>query len=290
MNACTGIITYNPDINRLYKNFSIVKGRTDKIIIIDNGSENILDIKKIFTKEENIEIICFEKNMGIAYALMKLIEIADMYEYHWCLTLDQDTICDPEIVNIYTNFIKKLSAEEINEIGMLAPKIIDRNVTPYNEISKYLKEENLNIQKAITSGSFQNVQNIRKVGNYKSDLFIDYVDNDISAKLILNGYKIISMNNTFIYHEVGNIKVRKFFYRKINILNHSSFRKYYQVRNKIYFIKSYRKTKISITYVYKSLCAELFKVVFFEDEKSEKLKAMARGFLDGVKYKNKFKT
>ena len=41
-----GIVTYNPDIEKLKKNISRIAGQVCKLVIADNGSKNIEDIKK----------------------------------------------------------------------------------------------------------------------------------------------------------------------------------------------------------------------------------------------------
>ena len=40
-----GIVTYNPKIERLIENINSIYPQVDKVIVYDNGSENIEDIK-----------------------------------------------------------------------------------------------------------------------------------------------------------------------------------------------------------------------------------------------------
>ena len=42
-----GIVTYNPDIEKLKKNISRIAGQVCKLVIADNGSKNIEDIKNL---------------------------------------------------------------------------------------------------------------------------------------------------------------------------------------------------------------------------------------------------
>ena len=41
-----GIVTFNPDIERLNENISAIINQVDKVVVVDNGSENADDIKK----------------------------------------------------------------------------------------------------------------------------------------------------------------------------------------------------------------------------------------------------
>ena len=46
-----GIVTYNPDINRLCKNLDAIKNQVSCIVIVDNASINIEEIKNLIARE-----------------------------------------------------------------------------------------------------------------------------------------------------------------------------------------------------------------------------------------------
>lgn len=52
-----GIVTYNPDIEKLKKNISRIAGQVCKLVIADNGSKNIEDIKRLAAAFENVSVI-----------------------------------------------------------------------------------------------------------------------------------------------------------------------------------------------------------------------------------------
>ena len=111
-------------------------------------------------------------------------------------------------------------------------------------------------------------------------MFIDLVDFEYCQRSILNGYKIIKVNNVFLLHEIGNITHRKFFLWDVHVKNHSSFRKYYMSRNIVYYAKKYNKsTNLIISYI--RIGKLLTITILYEDDKVDKIKAIIKGALDG---------
>ena len=42
---CAGIVTYNPDLERLRANLNNTVSQVDAVFVFDNGSENVADIR-----------------------------------------------------------------------------------------------------------------------------------------------------------------------------------------------------------------------------------------------------
>lgn len=64
-----GITLFNPDVARLEENISSIYGQVDRVICVDNGSDNIKSIEDCVLKNwKNITIIKMEKMK----ALLKL--------------------------------------------------------------------------------------------------------------------------------------------------------------------------------------------------------------------------
>ena len=103
-NIYVGIITYNPNIERLNENINAVIDGAE-IIIVDNNSENINDIEYIINKYPNIKIIKNSKNLGIAKALNQAMEYGYMNSYDWMLTLDQDSVCPFDYISKMSNIL-----------------------------------------------------------------------------------------------------------------------------------------------------------------------------------------
>ena len=137
------IVTYNPKIDRFKDVINSIVNQVDFIIIVDNGSKNINDIKEICSIKSNIEIIENDINYGIGKALNIGIEKLKN-NYDWILTLDQDSIILVNIIDIINDITK---IYDKNMIGLIYLNTKDENKkTKYDETTK----------KPIISGSIIN--------------------------------------------------------------------------------------------------------------------------------------
>lgn len=270
MNIAAGIVLYNPDIDRLEQNINAIIMQCDIVYLVDNGSNNIKNIRQFIQMLNNDKCVLIENkdNKGIAYALNQMTRRALMDKYNWILTLDQDSICPDDIILEYSKYIK------IEKIGMICPYIQDLNkanrVKKNNSFS-YVKE-------CITSGSMLNINAWKNIGGFDEKMFIDGVDFDICHRLIKYGYFILRAQNVILLHELGHCQYRKFLIWKVLAKNHSSFRKYYISRNTIYLA---RKEQTSIL---RAICQNiklLLVSVLYEKNKCSKIKNIIKGTIDG---------
>ena len=170
MAHAAGIVLYNPDIKRLEENISAIAPQVSELILIDNGSKNIDEIAELTAKYDNITYVRNDDNYGIAKALNQIIDKADELGEEWVLTLDQDTVCEPDIIETYDRFAKRAK----DNIGIITSKYKDRSV----EVDFGMTQEYEKVSFCITSGAFNNVKCIKAVGGFDEKLFIDMVDYD----------------------------------------------------------------------------------------------------------------
>lgn len=100
-----GIVTYNPDIEKLKKNISRIAGQVCKLVIADNGSKNIEDIKRLAAAFENVSVILNYENFGIARALNQIMKWSSNNGGDWTITLDQDSECSDCIIDLYKPYL-----------------------------------------------------------------------------------------------------------------------------------------------------------------------------------------
>lgn len=271
--VAAGIVTFNPDYEKLKACIQSVLFQVSVIYIVDNhsnGYENLektvelFDRKKIFIKRN-------KENMGIACALNSLLRWAEKDGYTVILTLDQDSICEESMVEQFGLLMD-------NNVGIVCPQYKDSN-EPWS-IEK--KDEIKQIISCITSGSLTRVSAWRDIGGFDERLFIDGVDHDFCYRLRKKGYIILQNNNFILYHEIGNTRTRRFLWKKICVRNHSAFREYYIVRNMIYLDKK-MGVKGYPFIVFKSIAKRIFVMLLYEKEKKEKLLNTIKGIKDGIK-------
>ena len=263
-----GIVLYNPDISRLKENIEAIISQVDKLVLVDNGCQT--DDYEQVSRDQRIVVLKHDKNLGIATALNTILRYANEHGYDWALTLDQDSVAPSNLVEVYKSVIPGKE-----RLGMVCCKIHDRNFTMQREES--LPQEDEYIDQCITSASMVNVKAWQDVGGFDDQMFIDSVDFDFCIMLRKRGWKIFKTYKTQLLHEVGHSKVVMIFGKEYLALNHSPFRYYYIVRNTIYEGRKH-------DFLFRSLlrvARAFWTVIKFEDMKSQKLKRMLKGFVDG---------
>ena len=200
MKTMAGIVTFNPNLIRLTDNIGMICEQVDKVVIVDNDSNNYSSIKNVTKKYPNVFCIHNRKNMGIAYALNQIMKYAVIEECEWTLTLDQDSVCLPDII---IRFRRWIDDTDTSDVGIVTCYNIDRNFGGEGIINPekiYARE----VPECITSGSFVNVKAYQSSDGFDDKMFIGYVDFDFCYNLRRYGYKIMKLNFVGFVHEMGN--------------------------------------------------------------------------------------
>lgn len=267
---CAGIVSYNPSIEILALNINSILPQVEQVYVIDNGSENINEIKNNFSKV--VDIIENNENRGIATALNQMCEIAYNNNFEWILTLDQDTICPNNIISCMDIFTDK------PDIGIICPDVKYDGWPQKKESSN--KDFEI-VYACMTSASLTNIFAWKKVNGFEEEYFIDYVDNEFCMKLALNGYKVFRTFSCSINHQLGISGEKKIFGKiYVRFTKHNPLRFYYMSRNNYVFIKKYKR-HLSVMKEYCKLIYILLKGILFADNKRETMKYIFKGICDG---------
>ena len=293
MENYAGIVTYNPNIDRLKENVKSIANQVKCLYIVDNNSNNYSDIAGLVGKFNNITLCHNEENMGIAQALNKIMEYSEKEGANWTLLLDQDSVVPDNIVQSYNKYIS------LEKAGVLCAQIFDNNATNKIVVNTDIQEVGI----CLTSGSYVNVKVWASVGKFREELFIDSVDNEYSIRLYFKGYKTYRINEVVLNHELG-LSQKKVFK---SVTNHNSLRRYYIARNSVlvanYFDEYLTRKKvekrdrkklnvffdyhISPTRIYLRQLQFMLLVVLYEKGKLRKLVAIVKGIIDANKMKLK---
>lgn len=277
-NVAAGIVTYNPDLQRLTENIAAIRPQVDRVILVDNGSDNALERLRPFSDSADIQIILNDRNIGIAAALNQIMAAAEAGGYPWCVTLDQDSVSPDGMVAAYLNY------DQIDDaVGIMFPLRVDRNRPNFSYKHTGDYEVSTTGLGPITSGAMVNLDAWRTVGGFFEPLFIDYVDFEFNARLFRHGYKAVRENQRVLVHELGRCEEHIFFGRKVLVTNHSPMRKYYKARNSLYYNAVYRD-QIAVRRCKKRLRHEMIKLALYEKNWPKKCIAILRGMHDFRKF------
>lgn len=270
-NIEAGIVLFNPEISRLKKNIESIINQVENIVLFDNGSSNINDVKKLLSKYANVVLLKSSKNIGIAAALNKIFEYAHgKLNGSYILTLDQDSICPSNLIQEYLKYFDR-------SVGIYTPMIKDINANKFLATSSNKTDL---VKECITSAALTSYEAWHDVNGFDESMFIDCVDFDFCNRIRLKGYKILRVNSVFLNHEIGHIKTYNVLFGKIMVKNHNSFRKYYIARNTIYMARK-SKSGFKIFLSYLRILKQIVLVLFFETDKLKKIKSLVDGLREG---------
>lgn len=295
MKIAAGIVLFNPDKERLQSVLNSLLMQVGLIIIYDN----VGNFAHFFNKDnEHILYMTQNTNMGIAYALNRIMEEAKKAGFEWVVTMDQDTLVPDDMLGEFT----QCSIDD--KTAIICPQVIDKR-RPYMSIDD--SEERFSVVDfCITSASCTNLKIWDDLGGFDESLFIDFVDNDYCKRLNIAGLNIIRCNRVIIDQQFGDIKLKSakkvaFFmwlssiFHNKNIAklsykkNVSPLRVYYVHRNLIYLNEKFKKYGgIGYGNFY---CNSFWGFLFYfslpslvrAGNKIRVLKSIVKGLRDGVK-------
>jgi rhamnosyltransferase len=172
-----------------------------------------------------------------------------------------------------------------DKTAMLVPKYIERAFLGDENWGYEVNYEN-NVQEvitAITSGNIVKTEIFEKVGLFDENLFIDYVNHEFCLRIRKHGYKIFSIQSVYLLHRLGDQKHGNFLGKNVTYTNHSSIRRYYITRNRIYVWTKY--LSVEPKWVIKDFIGsikEVIKIILYETDKVLKIKMIVKGILDAI--------
>lgn len=273
------VVWFEPDDNDL-KNINTYINDIDILYIIDNSSN---DNSYKIDRNQKIQYIFNNENIGVSKALNLAAKKAIQEGYTWLLTMDQDTVFE---LNTMSEMKKAIQKNDISKIGI---------ITPWHNTKLKIQKPKEKIDyplEVMTSGNLVNLQIYNKIGGYKDWMFIDGIDIEYGLNLSKNGYKIMRLNNVCIKHNLGDIKYKKFLWKKdILCTNHNYLRRYYMTRNYMYIKDMYINSNKEYVSKIAKQKRNILIILLFEKDKYRKIRNIIRGYLDykkGIKGKYKF--
>lgn len=262
------VVLYNPD-QKVINNINSYIDELDALYLVDNSSA---DNSTLFMNEK-IEYIPLQKNTGIAHALNVGAKKAIDHNFHYLLTMDQDSMFEKDALKNMKSIID--ADDEKNQVGIYSP-------FHKTAISEPVPEELFTSPLVVmTSGNIINLDIYKCVEGFKEWMFIDCVDFEYGLNVRKHGYTIKQINTVFLDHELGDYEIKHVFNKKIFCDNHSALRRYYIVRNSFYLYDMYHNDYPDYCQaVVKQAKQSFFYATVFEKHGFKKLIYMIRGYID----------
>ena len=286
MNYAALIITYYPD-QEAFENILKIYKQLQHIIIIDNSEKKVNFPEHLrgitILQNSNIGGIAGGINRGIEFALKNIPDLKGIFIF------DQDSSVPDKYIQKMIDFKESLNTQDIL---IYAPNFFDVNSKTFGSFYKFKRFSlkklkcNKNIiypTLTITSGMLLDIKAIEKVGFFNEDYLVDQVDNEYCIRIWKAGFKIAVNCDTVLNHSIGKRENRKLLFLTVKPNHHNFFRKYLVARNSLITLKKYPYIPVFI-WETKVLTHEILSVLFFEKEKLKKIRAIFKGFKDGLLY------
>lgn len=236
-NVVALFITYNPVLETLILSLNSVKLQVAAIVVVDNGSDNAIEIKK-YCNELSISYISNKNNIGIASATNQGVEsvLCSFPDADYILLSDQDTLYPCTYIQDAFISIEQIDCDDIcafspnvfdSVTGVFKKLYIIKNGLVYRE---HLKNNCQEVFQAIASGMLIKTNCFNYFPKMKDELFIDWVDFEWCWHVRHLGFRIMALKSLVIKHAIGDENKKR-----LNISSiHSPLRNFYIVRNGIY--------------------------------------------------------
>jgi rhamnosyltransferase len=281
--TCAVIVTYHPD-SGLFDRVARVAKQVAETVIVDNGSpeSSVQQIRKI-AEALAVHLILNTSNTGLARALNEGTRWAASQGFRWILTLDQDTLVSPDMVDtlaavaggyrnperlavIGSNYRYKVNGRLFRE------EFTDAHGFPAREMTSVL-----------TSGSLVSIDAFQTIGGFRDDLFIDCVDHEYCLRSRAWGFHVLLTSKPVMEHDIGYLTEHRLLGRRVGTSNHSPVRQYFMARNSILLIRDYlaQEPRWILKYSWDWL-KSIVLILLFEKDRIPKMKNLMRGCLDGL--------
>lgn len=271
------VVSFHPTQD-IIRNVNCTLGQVDKVVIVDNESTSASrELLSQFSAQQ-VEVIHNEKNLGVAAGYNQGIRWGQSQGFEWFLLLDQDSCPTKGMVEE----LLRVAGSHQKDLLIVGPHHEDYS-------SKWPPRSHVateSVALMITSGCFLNAQVLNKIGHYDERLFIDHVDHDYCLRFQRNGGLCLRVNTATLLHKFGEARVKRILGKAFFIQDYSAFRRYHMMRNRIVLYKRYGMFQGDWFWLdAKVALKDLVKLIFFEDNKITKLRAVGRGFVDGILWK-----
>ncbi len=272
------LVTFHPDA-QLAARVGAIAAQVGGVIIVDNGSgKEALAMLRGLALAPSITVIENDANLGVARALNLGVGQAAARGFDWVVTFDQDSRVEPDLVR--TLFAVRAAHPHPERLAVVGAGFAESaaEATPDPDAWEV-------VESVITSGSLFAVSAYERIGPFRDDFFIDYVDTEFCFRARALGYEIVRTRRALMSHEIGAPTRHRLLWAGKWTTNHSADRRYYIARNDTVMLREYGRFRHG-GWALKSLGRRLRtckRVLLYERHKAAKIAAVLQGFGHGLR-------
>jgi rhamnosyltransferase len=265
---------------------NLVKARAAcrNVVAVDNSPDADLLLHECL-REQGIHVIFNGNEGGIAGAYNRGAEVLLARQCDLIFLLDQDSDID---ASFFAGMMQ--AAAGLSGAFLIGPKIyeiaLQRCMPVIPPDKRFPKPLRIDDQTAglfptlciISSGSAISAAAYCKLGAFREDYFIEYVDVEYSLRAKSQGVPVYM--NAAVTLRQNNGRIER--HGKLFTTNHAAWRRYYIARNTVHCLRLYRS--YSGLHWFSGLMAihQGMLVLLFDSQKLKKVAAIVCGYLDGL--------
>lgn len=227
-----------------------------EIVLVDNASQDIVQLEKEVAKLENVKLIRLEENLGFASGTNIGIRYAKDHGAEYVLLLNNDTVVEETFLTELVN-----TAQAHSEAGIVTGKILffsapnriwyaggemNLNKAMVRHLESGRIDSKITEEKEVTfvTGCLMLISSeaLDVVGILDDSYFMYSEDVDYCYRMQKQNYKVIYTSKAIIYHKVSASTGGK----------SSAFSQYYRTRNDLWILSRYADKKVC-AYVFYAL-------------------------------------
>ncbi|MGH8031390.1 MAG: condensation domain-containing protein [Luteimonas sp.] len=277
-------VLYHPS-EEFLQNLAKARAICPDVVAVDNSPEADLPLHERL-REQGMQVIFNCNDGGLAGAYNKGAELLLARACEVIFLLDQDSDIDASFFDKMMQGCESLDTE----LFLVGPKIYEVNlqrcmpsIPPGKRFPKMLRidertEGLFPTLFIISSGSAISAQAYRKLGAFKEEYFIEYIDIEYGLRASSQGVPVYMNAAVTMRQTTGHIER----HGKLFTTNHVAWRRYYGARNAVHCLRLYRELwglhwLSGLLAIHQGLC-----VLLFEPQKRRKITAIACGYFDGL--------
>jgi rhamnosyltransferase len=250
-----------------------------RVIVVDNTPEGSASSADALRDVPGVTVLRDGRNRGLAGALNAgVAELRDLADVEVVLFLDQDSVLTEDLVlGLCAHF-------EDPAVGIAAPAPWDEEQKRFYEPGTENGPDVADRDAVITSGMLVRRSVLEAVGPFRTDFFVDHVDNDFCLRVRAAGYRILRDKRYKLAHSLGQRKQHKMPGVSLASSRHPTWRLYWIARNGTVLIREHRKDAPGWARNTAAYLVWWFLLrVAIEAPRRPRALAMVRGFRDGLR-------
>jgi rhamnosyltransferase len=266
------------------KNLVTARAACPNVVAVDNSPDPDMQLHDRL-RAQGMQVIVNRNEGGVAGAYNKGAGVLLARQCEVIFLLDQDSGIDPAFFTGMMQAASELSTDTF----LIGPKIyeieLQRCMPVIPPDKRFPKPFRIDDRTAglfptlciISSGSAISAAAYRKLGPFREDFVIEYVDIEYSLRAKSRNVPVYMNAAVTLRQTHGRIER----HGKMFTTNHTAWRRYYVARNMVHCLRLYRSS-IGLHW-FSGLMAmhQALLVLLFESQKLTKITAMACGYLDG---------